>query len=98
LCCWFIARLFSRRPFPEASAFCAQLFQAGKIGMVLIEPVTPERFQSAYRLRLRYRDKLGISFTDLASFAVMQELAIRHVLTGDEHFVQAQLGFRRLPE
>lgn len=65
---------------------------------VLIEPITPERFQSAYRLRLRYSDKPGISFTDLTSFTVMQDLVIQHVLTGDDHFVQAQLGFRKLPE
>ena len=49
-------------------------------------------------MRLRYRDKPDISFTDFTSFVVMRELGLRDVLTADAHFAQAHLGFRRLPE
>ena len=92
-----VTRLFSRRPFPEAAEFCAELFRAAESGWLQVEPVTPERFRAAYQLRLRYRDKPRISFTDLTSFVVMRELGIRHVLTADAHFEQAHLGFRKLP-
>ena len=92
-----ITRLFARRPFAEARAFCSHVLEARKVGIVAVEQVTAERFETAYRLRLRYRDKPGISFTDLTSFTIMQELGIRQVMTADAHFVQAQLGFRKLP-
>jgi uncharacterized protein len=62
-----------------------------------IEHVTPERFSSAWRLRLRYHDKPRISFTDLTSFVVMRELRLEQVLTGDAHFEQVGMGFVRIP-
>lgn len=65
--------------------------------MVAFERVTPERFERAWKLRVRYRDKTKISFTDLTSFVVMQELRIRHVLTADAHFAKVHLGFHILP-
>jgi predicted nucleic acid-binding protein len=73
------------------------IFEASRDGLVDIEHVTPERFSRAWRLRLRYRDKPRISFTDLTSFVVMRELGLRHVLTGDAHFEQVGLNFSKLP-
>jgi len=67
------------------------------LGLVDIERVTPDRFKLAWRMRVRYRDKPGISFTDLTSFVVMRELGLRQVLTGDAHFEQVGMGFVRLP-
>jgi uncharacterized protein len=92
-----ITRLFAARPFAQAEAFCNGVLAAQHAGSLALEPITSERFQSAYRLRLRYRDKPRISFTDLTSIAVMRELGIRHVLTGDAHFTQVHLGFQVLP-
>ena len=92
-----ITRLFARRPFPEAKKFMAGLFQAQELGLVNVETITSDRFQKAYELRLRYRDKPRISFTDLTSFVVAAELSIRHVLTRDAHFRQTQLGLITLP-
>lgn len=69
-----ITRLFSRRPFASAEAFCAGLFRAESEGLPILERITPDRFQRAWDLRLRYRDKPRMSFTDLTSFAVMREL------------------------
>ena len=90
-------RLFSRCPFPLAHQFSKAIFEAASSGLVSIERITPERFAASYRLRVRYRDKPAVSFTDLTSFLVMQELGIREVLTADAHFAQAHLGFRCLP-
>ncbi len=92
-----ITRLFARRPFEEAKKFMAGLFQARELGLLNVETITPDRFQKAYEMRLRYRDKPRISFTDLTSFVVAAELAIRHVLTQDAHFRQTQLGLITLP-
>jgi predicted nucleic acid-binding protein len=90
-------RLFGGSPFAEAERFCSAVLRARDTGMVRVEPVTPERFARAYRMRLRYRDKPRISFTDLTSFVVMSELGIRDVLTADAHFAAVQLGFRTTP-
>ena len=55
------------------------------------------RFTEALELRWRYDDKPDISFTDLTSMAVMQELGITDVLTGDAHFEHIGLGLHRGP-
>ena len=92
-----LTRLFARVPYSQARRFFEAVFESSRLGLVDIESVTPERFRSAWRLRLKYRDKPGISFTDMTSFAVMTELGISQVITGDAHFEQVGLGFRKLP-
>ena len=92
-----ITRLFARRPFHEAERFCSALFRAQQRGLLFIEPIHAARFREAYQLRVRYNDKPRVSFTDLTSFVVMEELTIRHVLTGDSHFRQSEFGFITMP-
>ena len=92
-----MTRLFAGAPFDEARRYMDGVFEASRRGLVDIEHVTPERFASAWRLRLRYRDKPRISFTDLTSFVVMRELALQQVLTADAHFEQVGMGFVRKP-
>src|ERR1700691_27148 len=91
-------RLFGGGPFKEAELFCSAVLRARDAGMVRVELITTERFARAHRLRLRYRDRSRISFTDLTSFVVMTELGIRDVLTADAHFAAVQLGFRTAPQ
>jgi len=90
-------RLFARCSFALARQFSEAIMEAASRDLLRVERITPERFEAAFRLRLRYRDKAGISFTDLTSFVVMKELGVRDVLTADAHFTQVHLGFRRLP-
>ena len=90
-------RLFSRCDFALARKFTDAVLEAEPAGLLKIERITPSRFDAAYSMRIRYRDKPDISFTDLTSFVVMKELGIRGVLTADAHFSQARLGFRRVP-
>jgi predicted nucleic acid-binding protein len=91
-----MTRLFALAPFAVARRFMEGIFEASRRGLVDIEHVTPERFAQAWRLRLRYRDKPRISFTDLTSFVVMRELGLHHALTADAHFEQVGLGFVRV--
>ena len=93
-----LTRLFAAAPFGKARRFAEAIFQAAELGLVDIERVTTERFQEAWALRLRYRDKPRISFTHLTSFVVMKEMGLTSVVTGDAHFERAGLGFRRIPE
>ena len=92
-----ITRLFSRCAFELARRFCERIFAAQTDGLLSIENITPDRFQDAWKLRIRYRDKQQISFTDLTSFVVMKELHVHQVLTADAHFMKVRLGFRILP-
>jgi predicted nucleic acid-binding protein len=92
-----ITRLFMTAPFALANRFIEGIFEASRLGTLDIEHVTPERFTQAWKLRLRYRDKLKFSFTDLTSFTVMRELGLCRVITGDSHFEQAGLGFSLAP-
>lgn len=92
-----MTRLFAMAPFDQARRFSEGVFAASRQGTLDIEHVTPERFRGAWRLRLRYRDKPRISFTDLTSFVVMRELGLQQVLSADAHFEQIGLGFSRVP-
>lgn len=92
-----LTRLYSRSNFTSARQFTDAIFAAELAGLLGIERITAERFETAYSWRMRYRDKPAISFTDLTSFVVMKELGIRDVLTADAHFTQVHLGFRRVP-
>ncbi len=91
-----MTRLFSAAPFVVARRFMEGIFESSGLGLLEIEHVTPDRFSLAWRLRLRYRDKPRISFTDLTSFVVMRELGLKQVLTADAHFEQVGMGFTRL--
>jgi len=59
----------------------------------LIVPQTSEQFESALRRYKQAADK-SWSFTDCASFQVMEAEQIQAALTHDQHFAQA--GFETL--
>jgi uncharacterized protein len=62
-----------------------------------LERITAERFSKTQDLRLKFLDKPQISFTDLSSMVVMQELGLEMVMTGDAHFTQLGMGFQLVP-
>jgi predicted nucleic acid-binding protein len=86
--------MFSRISFEAASRFADSVLRSP---FITIERITPERFQKAWELRLKFSDKPRISFTDLTSMAAMNELGISEVLTADKHFAQVGMNFRLLP-
>lgn len=93
-----ITRLFATTHFAAARRFVEGIFEASRRGLLNIEHITRERFTRAFALRLRYRDKPRISFTDWTSFVVMRELEITHALTGHAHFEQVGLAFICVPQ
>jgi len=90
-------RLFGGSPYAEAERFCSVVLRARDAGMLRVESITADRFARAYKLRLGYKDKPRISFTDLTSFVVMTALGIGDVLTADAHFASVQMSFRTAP-
>lgn len=94
----FFSVLFRVVPFQSARQFADNLFESLAGGRHRLVHLSPGQFQKAYQLRLKYHDKPGISFVDLTSMVVMQDLGITDVFSGDAHFAQVGLGFRVLPE
>ncbi len=89
--------VFRRLPFVRARRFMTTLDGAERDGSLRVEPVGVERFAEAKTLRLRFRDKPDISFTDLTTMVVMHELRLTRILTADEHFQHVGMGFQLLP-
>jgi len=89
--------LFKRLPFFQARESMEKLDEAMQKGYLQLEWITPERFEEAKRLRLKFQDKPRISFTDLASMVVMNELGITDILSQDGHFAQVGMGLLIVP-
>ncbi|MFZ3201218.1 MAG: PIN domain-containing protein [Candidatus Acidiferrales bacterium] len=87
--------LFRRRPFDEAWRFSNGLVSSRSIGVELIDGL---RFRRTLQLREKLADKPKISFTDLSSMTLMNELKATDILTGDAHFRHVGLGFNILPD
>ena len=85
--------LFRRLPFAAARESMELLAASVEEGSLISIPISGARFKAAQSLRIRYQDKPTISFTDLTSMVVMQELNVQKILTEDSHFTQVGLGF-----
>lgn len=92
-----LSALFRVAPFDSARQFTDRLFESFEQGRDQLVFVSSNQFHKAYQLRLKYDDKPAISFVDLTSMVVMQDLGITEVFTGDAHFQQVGLGFRIVP-
>lgn len=68
--------LFKRVPFKTAQVSLDSLGRAIEDQYVTLEWITPEHFEASKLLRRKFRDKPDISFTDLTSMVVMQELGM----------------------
>jgi predicted nucleic acid-binding protein len=91
-----ITLVFRREHFEEARAFIGGLLQAVETGELRMERITSQRFEAAWTLRQKFQDKPDISFTDLTSMAVMRELELTRVLTGDAHFEHVGFDVQRM--
>lgn len=87
--------LFRRTPFDLAAEAMTTIDEAIDKGYLVLERITPDRFEKTKKLRLKYRDKNLISFTDLTSAVVMIEKEIETILTEDDHFTHLEGGFQQ---
>ena len=92
-----ITLLFRKLPFETAEVETKEIIRAIDNSYLILEWINEERFRKAKDLRLKFRDKPRISFTDLTSMVVMEEVGIQDVLTDDDHFIHVGMGFKRLP-
>jgi len=92
-----ITLLFRRLPYPLAQKAVTIIDEAVKRRYLYLEWITPNRFEEAKQFRSKLQDKPKISFTDLTSMVVMEEIGLAQVLTDDEHFVQVGMGFQKVP-
>lgn len=89
--------LFRRRPFPEAWQFAQAILESAGSKFLLVERVTGVRFRRALDLRKRLADQSRLSFTDLTTMVIMQELRLKDILTADDRFSEAGHSYRSLP-
>lgn len=89
--------LFKRVPVDVAQNAVDIISTAIEEGYLNFAWITPERFEAAKTLRVKFRNKPDSSFTDLTSIAVMQELNMVEILTGDAHFTHVGMEFVLLP-
>jgi predicted nucleic acid-binding protein len=92
-----ITLLFRWLPFETAKTGLERIEKAAREGYLRLERITQDRFEKAKRLRLKFRDKPLISFTDLTSMVVMQERRLKQILTEDDHFTHVGMGLERVP-
>ncbi len=88
---------FRRLPAPRAEQSMKKLTAAFSTSNFHLVRINEERFTQTEKLRSRFLDKPLISFTDLTSMVVMQELSITTILTEDAHFTHVGMGFQLLP-
>lgn len=88
---------FRRLSFHKATASMELLTTSCEEGAVALVAISPVYFRAAQELRLKFKDKPFISFTDLCTMAVMRELEIRRILTEDKHFEHVGFGFELVP-
>jgi len=92
-----ITLLFRRLPFKASKGSLATIDNAIKDGYIQMEWVTPDRFERAKGLRLKYQDKPKISFTDFTTMVIMKDLSVKGIVSEDGHFEHVGMGFRRKP-
>lgn len=93
-----ITLLFRRLPSFYANQSMQMLINLFADPRFQLIKITEARFLQTVAMRSKYRDKPKISFIDLTSMVVMQELEINTVLTQDHHFMEVGLGFVRVPQ
>ena len=89
--------LFRRLSVNKARESLEALMAATEHGAFEVVTINAARFHEAVRLRLKYRDKPEILFTDFTSMVVMQESGVKRILTEDRHFTQVSLGYELVP-
>jgi predicted nucleic acid-binding protein len=88
---------FKRMPFSIAKEAMLRIKSAIDCNNIHLKIIDTPIFEEAIEYRLKLQDKPDISFTDLTTMAVMDELQIKNILTGDSHFLHVGMGFNLRP-
>lgn len=89
-----ITRLYRRETPEEATGFLRGIFSAVEEGHLRLVRVTAPRFERAWGRRQRWLDKPDVSFTDLTSMIVMEELGLDTVVSDDDDLEGAGFTLR----
>lgn len=73
------------------------ILETEKTGLLSIERMSEKRFLQTVEIRYKFSDKPDISFTDLSTMVLMEELGIHSILSADAHFTHVGKGFTLLP-
>lgn len=92
-----ITLLFRRENSTEVLGFIDGILSSAAQGFIKIEKISKEHFDQAWNLKRRFKEKPLISFTDLTSMVLMNEMDINKILTTDRHFFQVGMGFQKVP-
>ena len=92
-----ITYLYDALPSHQAASFINSLIAAARVDLYRLVRLTASQFDRAWQMRQKFADKPDISFVDFTSMVVMQDLDIGEIFSGDQHFVQVNLGFRLVP-
>jgi len=92
-----ITFLFAKSAPSQAGQYLKQILLSIEVGRIQLEKIGSDRFDKAWKMRLKYQNRPRISFTDFTSCVIMQELSIKRILTNDHHFEEVNLGFERVP-
>jgi predicted nucleic acid-binding protein len=77
--------------------FGETLLKSIAAGRVQLETIDIYRWQKSWEYFKKFADKPEISFFDLTSMVIMNELRIKKIFSGDEHFEHVGFGFIRVP-
>jgi len=91
-----ITLISSRLRFEKVKEIITAIDLACQGGFIEFVWISPEEFEEAKQLRLKYDDKPSISFTDFTTMVVMKEKRITNIVTEDEDFVKVRMGFNVL--
>ncbi len=82
--------------FDKLEKFVTSLDGAILTGYLKLLWISPQDFENAKKLKLKYKDKLDISFTDFTSAIIMKKYRITDIVTEDKHFREMGMGFNPL--
>ncbi len=88
-----ITLIFKRLPINIALDTLEYLTTALSTKIITLIPIGPERFKKTLEMRVKFKDKPKISFTDLTTAMVMSEMKIAKIITADAHFTHLGLSF-----
>ncbi|OHD08779.1 MAG: hypothetical protein A2Y41_10095 [Spirochaetes bacterium GWB1_36_13] len=91
-----ITLLSYRLDYDKVKEFIEKLNLAIERNFIHLIWVNKDIFEDAVQMKLKYKDKLDISFTDLTTISIMKSFKINNIITEDKHFQDIGLGLNAL--